>query len=297
MTEHSRHISIVLVGILCIFTAAAVGTAKEAGEHSGKIPSYALKYTFSTDTTLTYNATFTQRISSEFNGQSSDIGAVAQGTFSLTGNTTDDNGNTVITVLTDSLTAEHLGSLAGRSIDAGACVGNEFLMTISPRGSISTFSGNDTLRTGMGFNGPGRFLASDFFKYYGGNFFPHLPSTPLQADEPLIEEESYVMPVSPLDMHFSTKNTYTVLGRETIDGIACLKIHLQTTGTIDTPANDNPVTLEGDLEADTDFWFDVERGRIVKCSYNGFIEAAMSREGHGVIAYSLENQISYQLVK
>ncbi|MBN2417014.1 hypothetical protein JXO52_14325 [bacterium] len=298
MMKHIRHRGTRLFCLaVLILSAAAAITAEETGRVQTDPESWKLTYRFLPGRTLTYNAEFDQTVTGEFNGETTDIGGTARGLFSLTGTGTGEEGASRITVVIDSLAAEHNGSLAGRSIDAGGAVGKPFSMTMTPRGTISGFSGDDTLRTGMGFNGPGRFLASHFFRYYGGDFFPLLPENPLREGEPYTTEETYVMDVSPVEMHFAVAYTYTVTGKEVIDGIECLKINMHSKGTIDTPAESGPVRLEGDFEAETLFWFDVERGVIVRCSYDQFMEASMSRQDRGVISYSIENRITYTLIQ
>jgi hypothetical protein len=265
---------------------------------SGRMPwfgssekGFVMQYRFPSNQTLDYETTFTQRSTVERGGQSDEYGSRAAAHFSIKGSGTDPSGNQSIEIRILDLEGVVQEPERENTVNVASVVGIPFSMDMSRTGRIHGFHGTDPLEIRMEMDGPGRNNVKHFFQYYGGDFFPLLPDTPYKIGDSWNLHDQRIDEIAGFQLTTHSDSKYTIIGFEKIQGHSCLKVTVETTGTMEGTSYEDQRTLEGDLESSGIYHWDYQKGMLRKYSYDYFLEATLAEINSGAKSYTLENKM------
>jgi hypothetical protein len=154
----------------------------------------------------------------------------------------------------------------GREIPrpVGEMIGKSFEMTLSPLGEVKEFGGTEQLGYRVGPFG-NRSIETDF-----EDFFPMLADRPLQVGDQWSSKAS-VTDTRDASMTLETTSVNTFAGFETVDGVECIKITAQVSGTLTGEAKDAhiDITFDGAYEGSDVWYFSYEEGLLVSRESSG----------------------------
>lgn len=251
-----------------------------------------LSYKFSESEWVQYTARYDETLTIEGNGNYMEVGTIVNADFSIRSSTLSNND---LSIRIDTLRSENSGILQNHNTDYKNLIGKPFHMTMSPSGAVSGFTGVDSLQFNPGFQGGIRANAEHFFKYWGGNLFPGLPSQPFKEGEIVSLEYTDTVSVPPIHIIKKMRSSHTLLGKQVVQERECYKVSIRLNGTLETAPGD-VVTAEGDIESEGVYYFDIKNGLIIQCEMSFLTELTTIQPSGDAIPSVLENRVTYKLV-
>ena len=130
-----------------------------------------------------------------------------------------------------------------------------------------------------------------------GDFFPLLPEESRKVGDQWTNHTETSAVLGNIELTSKFDNHYTLIGVEDLDGVSCLKIKGESTGILEGTGAEGRLTLEGDLECETIYHWDYQRGVLAGYDYQMFGEATMAMTGRGTLSYVIENNMEITLGK
>jgi len=218
--------------------------------------------------------------------------------YTLEGNETDPEKNLLTTVTLDSLGFYMKSAQGEKNIDLGPLFGKQFGLTLTALGDEAEFTGIDTLpQVDFGQMAGGMRTAKSFFQ----DPFPDLPKTPVKIGDTWTDTKNLTQNQSGMDVIVNKESENKVIASELIDGVECLKIQSKIKGTLDGKGKQMGMDMafEGDMEADSEWFFAYKKGALMRISTDQILEATIAVSGQANMTIPLiqESNTTIKLVR
>jgi hypothetical protein len=263
--------SIVLAGIL--LTGCTGKKALWGGPDTG----YILTYRLASDQMLNYHSSMEQNTSMEIMGNSMNTENRSTMNYTITGKGSDNADNLLLEIKVDSMTVINTGPQGSQTLDTKSLTSKSFGLSVSSLGKEGDYTGTDSLYLDLTAMGGGRQTIDTFFR----NPFPDLPERPVKVGEKWKSDDSRTENQGGMEIGIKSHSVSTLTGFETVNGLDCAKILVETTGTLDGAGQQMgmDLTFEGDTESTTTWYFAYKKGVVIKASSEIFMEATIAASG------------------
>ena len=184
-------------------------------------------------------------------------------------------GNMVLGVTIDDMSMSAASMQGDMTADMSGVIGKSFEFQLSPLGKESNFVGANELKFSVGPMGE-RSVEPGF-----RSIFPDLNDKPLKIGDSWESEDITDMNESGMDIKLVFNNVNTIAGIEVVDGIECIKIEVESEGTMDGTGEQMgaDLAIEGDIEGTSAWYFAYKGGYLVKQEVESFTEATVAVSG------------------
>jgi hypothetical protein len=252
-----------------------------------------LQYKMTEGQALKYDSWGETFQTSDVMGQTIEADISASSAFTLQYKGQKENDH-LLTITIDEMGLKIQSSQGELEPDMSDVIGKSFDMVLSPRGKEVELIGADAIEYDLGPEGT-RNISSGF-----QDIFPNLVDRPVKVgdtwpDESTITEESET---SEAIIHFTGTNT--LVGFETIDGMECVKITSEGTGTIEGKGQQQGMELvtTAEMKGTGTWFFAYKEGIFVKQINEGTVEGVIDVPSQGVqIPFTREMSSEIKLVK
>jgi len=217
--------------------------------------------------------------------------------YTLEGKEIDPEKNLLTTVTLDSL-GFYIKSVQGeKNMDLSSLIGKQFGLTLTPLGDEVEFTGIDSLpQVDFGRMAGGVRTAKSFFQ----DPFPDLPKTPVKIGDTWTDTKNLTQNQNGMDINVNKEFENKVVASELIDGVECLKIQSKIKGTLDGKGKQMGMDMafEGDMEADSEWFFAYKKGALMSLSTDQIMEATIAVSGQANMTIPLiqESNTTIKLV-
>jgi hypothetical protein len=270
------------VAILAVVAMAGCAAKKEMGVEQD--PGLSLIYRMLEDQVLKYQMTSQNVQNLEIMGQSVKIETHKAYGFSIKSKGMEES-NHQLEFTIDSVAIHINGPQGGIPVNVNAVLGKSFDMTFSPLGEELDLAGAKSLRYDMGIQGK-QSIAPDFQM-----IFPDLPGEAIEIGDTWSGKNALDIGEGESWVHIDMDTVNTLEGFETIDGLECVRIVSEVTGTVDGQGKQEGIDLvtKGNLKG-TDTWYFAHRDGI-------FVKLASDIDVHGTITGTGQQNIEIPLTQ
>lgn len=275
---------------VCMLAGCATKTVPVYGDpQTGVI----LKYQMPEGQVLKYDSWGETHQVSDVMGQTIETDISSTNAFTVKSNGQEEN-NHQLTITIDGMSLKIQSTQGELEPDMSTVIGKSFDMVLSSLGKEVELIGADAIEYDLGPEGT-RNISLGF-----QDVFPNLAGRPVKIgdtwpDESTITEKS---DSGETIIHFSGINT--VVGFETIDGMECIKVTTEGTGTIESRGEQQGMELvtTGEIKGTATWFFAYKEGIFIKQINEGTVEATVDVPSRGVqIPYTREMTSEINLVK
>lgn len=178
--------------------------------------------------------------------------------------------------------------------DMDTVIGKSFSMVFSELGKEVELIGADAIEYDLGPEGT-RNIASGF-----QDVFPNLADRPVKIGDTWSDESTITDKSESGDTIVYFSGTNTLVGFETVDGMECVKITSEGTGTIEGKGEQQGMELitTGEIKGTATWYFAYKEGIFVKQMNEGTVEGTIDVPSQGIqIAYTRESSSEIHLIK
>jgi hypothetical protein len=275
---------------VCMLAGCAAKTAPVYGDpQTGVI----LQYRMPKGQVLKYDSWGESHQVSDVMGQTIETDISSTNAFTVKSNGQEEN-NHQLTITIDGMSLKIQSTQGELEPDMSTVIGKSFNMVLSSLGKEVELIGADAIEYDLGSEGT-RNVSSGF-----QDIFPNLADRPVKIgdswpDESTITEKS---DSGEAIIHFSGVNT--LVGFETVDGMECVKVTAEGTGTIESKAEQQGMELvtTGEIKGTVTWFFAYKEGIYVKQINEGTVEGTVDVPSQGVqIPFTREMTSEISLVK
>ena len=275
---------------ICLLTGCSAKTAPVWGDpQTGVI----LQYRMSEGQVLKYDSWGETHQTSDVMGQTIETDISSSNAFTVKSKGQEDN-NHQLGITIDDMSLKVQSTQGELEPDMSTVIGKSFDMVLSTLGKEVEIIGADAIEYDLGPEGT-RNISSGF-----QDIFPNLADRPVKigdtwSDESTITDKS---DAGEAVIHFSGTNT--VVGFETVDGMECVKISGEGTGTIESKGEQQGIELvtTGEIKGTATWYFAYKEGIFVKQINEGTVEGTVDVPSQGIqIPFSRESTSEINLIK
>lgn len=275
---------------VCMLTGCAAKTAPVYGDpQTGVI----LQYRMPEGLVLKYDSWGETFQTSDVMGQTIETDISASNVFTVKSNGQEEN-NHQLTISIDGMSLKVQSTQGELEPDMSTVIGKSFNMVLSSLGKEVELIGADAIEYDLGPEGT-RNISSGF-----QDIFPNLADRPVKIgdtwpDESTITDKS---DSGETIIHFSGENT--LVGFETVDGMECVKVTTEGTGTIESKGEQQGMELvtTGEIKGISTWFFAFKEGIFIKQINEGTVEGTVDVPSQGLqIPFSRESSSEIKLVK
>lgn len=178
--------------------------------------------------------------------------------------------------------------------DMDTVIGKSFSMVFSELGKEVELIGADAIEYDLGPEGT-RNIASGF-----QDVFPNMADRPVKIGDTWSDESTITDKSESGDTIVYFSGTNTLVGFETVDGMECVKITSEGTGTIEGKGEQQGMELitTGEIKGTATWYFAYKEGIFVKQMNEGTVEGTIDVPSQGIqIAYTRESSSEIHLIK
>jgi len=234
--------------------------------------------------------------SMEMMGQAMEVKAENNTRYTITGQTMDRETGLVADIVIDALSIKVQSMQGNQEPDLSALTGKPFILELSPQGQ-ETFKGIDSLKINLGPMSGGEQSVSNMLR----NIFPDLPKEPIKIGDSWKTDKTSTTPQMGAEVEVHTLGTHTFEKVEMIDGEPCVKILSISEATLDGEGEQMgaAMTIEGDLEIESTWYFAYQTGQLIKLESTTALEGtvAVSGAANMTIPMSVETTTNVKQVK
>jgi hypothetical protein len=275
---------------ICMLAGCAAKTAQVYGDPQTGI---ILQYRMPEDQVLEYDSWGETHQVSDVMGQTIETDITSTNAFTVKSNGQEEN-NHQLTITIDGMSLKIQSTQAELEPDMNTVIGKSFDMVLSSLGKEVELIGAEAIEYDLGPEGT-RNISSGF-----QDIFPNLANRPVKIgdtwpDESTITEKS---DRGEAIIHFSGVNT--LVGYETVDGMECVKVKGEGTGTIESKGEQGGMELitTGEIKGTVTWFFAYKEGIFVKQINEGTVEGTVDVPSQGVqIPFTREMTSEINLVK
>lgn len=281
-------------GLLLILFTVFFGCAAKKPIWGDPKTGFILNYRLASGQTWAYHTTTKQSTNMEMMGQPIDIETDILFNYSLKGIGSDEQKNLLAEVSIDTANITADSPQGKQTFDLSPLIGKNFGLTLSPMGEELQYSGIDSLpEIDFGQMSGGKRNARSFFL----NPFPNLPQNPIKIGETWTVIDERTMPQGSMEITVKTESTNIIEKLEFVDSMECLKINIQSTGTLDGAGQQMGMDMifEGDLESTATMYFAYKKGIFVKLTSEQFAEATIAVTGQTSMTIPLTQETNTEI--
>ncbi len=280
-----------LVIVIGLLAGCAAKTANPWGDpQTGLI----LQYRMTENQILKYQTSGEQTQNMEIMGQSIDTQSSSESGFSVKSKGLQE-GNLLLGVTIDSMRINISSPQGELSPDMSTVLGKSFDMTLSPLGKELDVSGAESIRYDMGTAGT-RSIGSNFQAV-----FPDLAGKPVKIGDTWTSTDTITEKTDELEVRISFESVNTLEGFETVDGLECVKVTADITGTLEGKGEQMGVQLaiQGEVQGTGTWYFAYKEGIFVKDSTSVSSDATITTSGVQALTIPVnqETKMQTKLVK
>ncbi|MCU0644881.1 MAG: hypothetical protein MUC94_11540 [bacterium] len=262
--------------VLAMIVSLFIGCAKKpfwGNEQTGFI----LNYRLVPDQVWKYSSTNDQNMNMEQMGQSIAIKTKSLTIYSIKGTGINQQKNLQSNVTLDTMSIAMSSPMGENKPDLSSVIGKNFGMTFTSKGKELDYTRTEALEIDFGKMPGGKQDLSSYFR----NIFPDLPEQPVKIGETWISKDSLTIHQMGMEVKTKTETTNKLEGQEVVAGMECLKIASKSKGTVDGKGENMGMNMsvEGDTDATTTWYFAYKLGIFVKAESESFMESKIAISG------------------
>lgn len=282
-------ISIVLV----IFILAGCAVEKRTYWRDPKT-ALALQYWMPENQVLKYQTSAKQTQIIEVMGQSVEVETEKTIEFSVKSKGLKEN-NLLLEVTIDSMSIKITSPQGDLSPDQSTVIGKSFDMTLSILGKEMDLSGADSIKYDLG-PGDKRSISADFQA-----LFPNLAGRPVKIGDTWTTKDTITEKSDNGEVRINLESVNTLEGFETVNGLECVKITAEVTGTLGGEGYEQgmDLTFKGEIKGTDTWYFAYMKGIFVKMITDVSTEGTITTSGAQsmTIPMTQEMKIEVKLIK
>ncbi len=275
---------------VCMLVGCAAKTAPVYGDPQAGV---VLQYRMPEGQVLKYDSWGETFQTSDVMGQTIETDISSSSVFTVKSNGQEEN-NHQLTITIDGMSLKIQSTQGELEPDMSTVIGKSFDMVLSSLGKEVELIGADAIEYDLGPEGT-KNISSGF-----QDIFPNLADRPVKIgdtwpDESTITDKS---DSGETIIYFSGINT--VVGFETIDGMECIKVTAEGTGTIESKGEQQGMELvtTGEIKGTVIWFFAYKEGIFIKQINEGTVEGTVDVPSQGLqIPFSREMTSEIKLVK
>lgn len=253
-----------------------------------------LQYRMQENQVLKYQSSTEQTQNIEVMGQSMETQTTSTSAFSTKYKGLKEN-NLQLGVTIDSMSIDISSPQGELSPDMSSVKGKSFDMVLSPLGKELDVSGAQSIRYELGPVGD-RSVESNFQA-----LFPDMADRPVKIGDTWTSTDTVTekSPVGEVILSFESVNT--LAGFETVDGLECIKVTAEITGTLEGKGEQMgaELTFKGDIEGNQTWYFAYKEGIFVKDTVSASTDATITVSGAQAMTIPMkqESKMETKLIK
>jgi len=260
-----------LVIVIGLLAGCAAKTADLWGDpKTGLI----LQYRMAENQVLKYQTSSEQTQNMEVMGQSIATQSSGESGFSIKSKGLQE-GNLILGVTIDSMSMNISSSQGDLSPDMSTVLGKSFDMTLSSLGKELDVSGAKSIKYDMGAAGT-RSIESSFQAA-----FPDLAGKPVKIGDSWTSTDTIAEKTDQIEIRIDFESVNTLEGFETVDGLECVKVTTDVTGTVEGKGEQMGMQLAiaGELQGKGTWYFAYKEGFFVKDTVNFSTDSTITTSG------------------
>jgi hypothetical protein len=283
-----------LIPIVIVIGLLAGCAAKTADPWGDPTTGLILQYRMTEGQVLKYLVSGEQTQNMEVMGQSIDTQSSSESGFSVKSKGLQE-GNLILGVTIDSMSINISSPQGDLSPDMSTVLGKSFDMTLSPLGKELDVSGAESIKYDMGAAGT-RSIESNFQAT-----FPDLAGKPVKIGDAWASTETITEKTDEIEVRINFESVNTLEGFETVDGLECVKVTADITGTVQGKGEQMGMQLaiEGEVQGKGTWYFAYKEGIFVKDTFNFSSDSTITTSGAQAmtIPVNQETRMETKLVK
>lgn len=253
-----------------------------------------LQYRMAEDQVLKYQTSGEQTQNMEIMGQAISTQSSSESGFSIKSKGIQE-GNLLLGVTIDSMSMNISTPQGEMSPDMSTVMGKSFEMTLSPLGKELDVSGAESIRYDLGAAGT---------RSIGTNFqaaFPDLAGKPVKIGDTWTSTDTIIEKTGELEVRINFESVNTLEGFETVDGLECVKVTADITGTLQGKGEQMGMQLDiqGEVQGTGTWYFAYKEGFFVKDSVTFSSDSTITTSGAQALTIPVnqETRMETKLVK
>jgi hypothetical protein len=275
---------------ICILAGCAAKTALVWGDpQTGLI----LQYRMPQGQVLKYESWGETHQTLNVMGQTIDIDMDSTNAFSVESKGKKENDHQ-LTITIDGMSIKILSPQADLEPDMSTVIGKSFDMVLSSLGKELELIGAEAIEFDMGPEGT-RNIAAGF-----QDIFPAVTNRPVKIGDTWPDESIVTDKSSSGEALIKVSSVNTLEGFETIDGLECVRVSAEASGTIEGTGEQQGMELitKGDIKGTATWYFAYKEGLFVKQTMEGTIEGTVNVPSQNIdIPFTREMTSEIKLVK
>ena len=282
----------ILAILMAAFVGGCAGTGKKAvwgDPESGLL----LTYRMQEKQALQYRVSNEQDQSFEIMGQTNTTKSSATLKFSVKDKGVKES-NLILGITVDDMTLSVESAMGNLEPDMKAIIGKDFEMTLSPLGKEIGLSGTESLTYSLGMMGD-RNIDSSF-----RSIFPNLSDKPVKIGESWTTKEEVKDKSGGMEVTIAVESINTLAGLETIDGMECVKIVANSTGTMTGEGQQmgQDIAIKADITGSSTWYFAYKEGIFVKSTGTSASKGSIEVAAQGMtLPMTTESKSEVSLIK
>lgn len=253
-----------------------------------------LQYRMQDDQVLKYQSTGQQTQKIEVMGQSVETETNSSEAFSVVSKGFKE-GNLLLGVTIDSMSVEVSSTQGNLSPDMSSVVGKSFEMVLSPLGKELELPGAESITYSLGQAGE-RSVATSF-----QTVFPDMAGRPVKFGDTWTSTDTITEKSGMGEVILNFESVNTLDSFETVDGLECIKVTAEVTGTLDGKGEQMgaELTFKGDIKGTETWYFAYKEGVFVKGMVNALTDGTIEVSGVQAMTIPMkqETKMETKLVK
>ena len=294
MTRKILRPILALICTLTLFCTLWMSCASKKPRWGDAETGFILRYRMDTDRVYTYRTNDVENTFMEMMGQPMETETHTTMTYSIKATGYDDNDNVLTDITVDSLSWIVHSARGDRVIDTQALSGKQFGLSLSTIGEELEYTGIDTLpKIDLGMMG-----GKQSIKMLFRSVLPDLPPNPTKIGDSWTSEQDYTENQVNMDITVTIESENTLEGYETVDGIECVRIKIESVAAIDGKGDrgGTEMTLEGDTETSTTWYFDYKKGTFIKATSEGLMEGTVAISGQTSMSIPMSRESNSEVL-
>lgn len=268
--------SLLAVLLIAIVALSFTSCAKKPFWGS-EVTGFILNYRLSPNQLWKYEMTSSQNMNMEQMGQTVDIKTALMTNYSIKGTGINQQKNFQATFTLDTMSISVTSPAGSQSPDISSIIGKSFQLAFTPKGKELEYTQTEGFEIDFGMAGGGKQNISNNFR----SIFPDLPVAPVKIGDSWVTHDTLTIPQGGLQINIKNEINNTLAGKEVVNGSECLKFISKSKGTVDGKGErmGMNMTIEGETEGTTTWYFAYKAGCMIQAESEGFMESTIAISG------------------
>ena len=293
MNKRKAHSVLLLVPVFFVFCIMAGCSAKTAPVWGDAQTGIILKYQMPEGQVLKYESWGETHQVSDVMGQTIETDISSSTTFTVESSGLQEN-NHLLTFTLDDMSLKVQSTQGELEADMSTVIGKSFEMVFSSLGKEVELLGAEAIEYDLGPEGT-RNISAGF-----QDIFPNLADRPVKVGDTWADESTITENTERGEAVINFSGTNTLAGFETVDGVECVKVTGEGTGTIESKGEQQGMELvtTGEIKGTITWYFAYKEGIFIKQINEGTVEGTVDVPSQGIqIPFTRESTSEIKLVK